>query len=202
MIAAKVEILVIEQSAILRAGLHKVLSTKQMAGVAVYLSAWDGDWKQLLDKVQAQVIVASVDFFEQEQAYFKKLKTQSAFKRVALVYAYQHPTKLEQFDAVIYLDEAEDLIRNKIMELQQAPKAEEAAAPKVEDTDMLSGREKEVLKLLASGYSTKGIAETLFISTHTVNAHRKNILKKLDIKTISGLTIYAVLNNIISLEEV
>ncbi|MCG8332751.1 MAG: LuxR C-terminal-related transcriptional regulator [Chitinophagales bacterium] len=65
----------------------------------------------------------------------------------------------------------------------------------------LSSREKEILKLLVNGNTTKQIATALHISPHTVNAHRKNIMRKLDIKTVSGLTIYAVLNNIITLKE-
>ncbi|HPE54877.1 MAG TPA: LuxR C-terminal-related transcriptional regulator [Bacteroidales bacterium] len=61
----------------------------------------------------------------------------------------------------------------------------------------LSVREKEVLKLVALGLSNKEIADQLFISVHTVISHRKNITEKLGIKSISGLTVYAILNKII-----
>ena len=61
----------------------------------------------------------------------------------------------------------------------------------------LTGREIEVLKLLAMGNSNKEIAAKLFISTHTVISHRKNISEKLSIRSASGLTVYAVLNNYI-----
>ncbi len=61
----------------------------------------------------------------------------------------------------------------------------------------LTRREKEVLKLVASGFSNKIIAEDLFISTHTVISHRKKITEKTGIKSISGLTVYAILNNLI-----
>ena len=59
----------------------------------------------------------------------------------------------------------------------------------------LTDREIEVLKLLAMGNSNKEIAAKLFISTHTVISHRKNISEKLSIRSASGLTVYAVLNN-------
>jgi len=65
----------------------------------------------------------------------------------------------------------------------------------------LSKREKTILKYVALGYTTKEIAEELFLSPHTVVTHRKNISNRLGIKTVSGLTIYAVLNNIIDLSE-
>lgn len=55
-----------------------------------------------------------------------------------------------------------------------------------------SSREREVLQLLAEGKSTKEIAGTLFVSTKTVETHRKHILDKLGLRNISDLTKYAV----------
>jgi DNA-binding NarL/FixJ family response regulator len=66
----------------------------------------------------------------------------------------------------------------------------------------LSDREKEILKYVAMGYTNKEIADKLFLSVHTVMTHRKNITAKLGIKTISGLTLYAILNGLVSLNEV
>ena len=66
----------------------------------------------------------------------------------------------------------------------------------------LSEREKTILTHVAKGLTNKEIAEILFLSAHTVITHRKNITNKLGIKTISGLTIYAILNNLIKMEEV
>jgi len=69
-------------------------------------------------------------------------------------------------------------------------------------TSSLSKREKNILREVAMGLTNKEIADKLFISIHTVTTHRKNITQKLGIKTVSGLTIYAILNGIIKLEEV
>jgi DNA-binding NarL/FixJ family response regulator len=66
----------------------------------------------------------------------------------------------------------------------------------------ISMREKEVLKLVALGLTNKEIGERLFISTHTVITHRKNITAKLGIKTIAGLTVYSVINKLIRAEEI
>jgi DNA-binding CsgD family transcriptional regulator len=66
----------------------------------------------------------------------------------------------------------------------------------------LSEREKDVLQLVALGHSNKEIAEKLFISIHTVISHRKNITEKLGIKSISGLTVYAILNKMIDTEHI
>ena len=55
----------------------------------------------------------------------------------------------------------------------------------------LSTREKDILKLISHGYTNSEIAEKLYISTHTVAAHRRNLLKKIDVKNTAGLVRYA-----------
>ena len=69
-------------------------------------------------------------------------------------------------------------------------------------TSTLSSREIEVLKLVAKGQINKHIADVLSISLHTVISHRKNITAKLGIKTVSGLTMYAVLNGLVSSKDI
>jgi two-component system, NarL family, response regulator NreC len=66
---------------------------------------------------------------------------------------------------------------------------------------LLSGREREVLQLVAEGKSTKEIAFKLFVSTKTVETHRKQIMDKLNIRTVAGLTKYAIREGLTSLEN-
>ena len=66
----------------------------------------------------------------------------------------------------------------------------------------LSLREIEVLQLIVKGITNKEIADKLYISLNTVQTHRKNITTKLGIKTVSGLTFYAIMNGIISGEDI
>lgn len=67
-----------------------------------------------------------------------------------------------------------------------------------ENQEGLTPREVEVLKLVAIGMQNKQIAERLTLSSHTVVSHRKNITKKLGITTVSGLTVYALINGLIN----
>ena len=66
----------------------------------------------------------------------------------------------------------------------------------------LSGRENDILKHVALGYTNQEIADKLFLSVHTVTTHRKNITRKLGIKTVSGLTVYALMNRLVLSTEI
>lgn len=68
--------------------------------------------------------------------------------------------------------------------------------------DDLSAREIDVLRLVTQGYINKEIADKLGISLTTVISHRKNISGKLGIKSVSGLTIYAVMNGYIDADRI
>lgn len=60
------------------------------------------------------------------------------------------------------------------------------------DPTVLSDREVEIIRLIASGLTTKEIASTLYRSSHTISTHRKNIMRKLNLKTSSELMVFAM----------
>jgi len=64
----------------------------------------------------------------------------------------------------------------------------------------LSAREREVLQLIAEGWSTKQIATHLYVSVKTIETHRRQIMKKLDLHTIADLTKYAIREGLTSIE--
>lgn len=65
----------------------------------------------------------------------------------------------------------------------------------------LTQREKEVLVLIAEGYKNRDIADTLFISLKTVERHRANLMKKLDLHNSAAITSYAIQNKLVSPES-
>lgn len=103
-----------------------------------------------------------------------------------------------QFLEIIYLQDGKSTIIQKLRNVATSFPPSEISKADLE----ISDREKLVVKYVALGLTNKEIADKLFISTHTVITHRKNITKKLGIKTVSGLTIYAIMNNLIELEEI
>jgi DNA-binding NarL/FixJ family response regulator len=61
----------------------------------------------------------------------------------------------------------------------------------------ISGRELEIIRLIAEGYSNIEIADHLCLSAHTVTTHRKNIMGKLQVNNTAGLVMYAIRNNLL-----
>ena len=79
---------------------------------------------------------------------------------------------------------------------------QEEPEPDNTTTDTLSEREKEVIVCVVKGMANKEIADQLYISVNTVMTHRRNISRKLQIHSPAGLTIYAIVNGLIKLEDV
>ena len=64
--------------------------------------------------------------------------------------------------------------------------------------ELLTKREREVIKLIAEGYKTREIADYLSLSPKTVEKHRTNLMKKLDLHSVSEVTLYAIQNGLVS----
>lgn len=70
-----------------------------------------------------------------------------------------------------------------------------------DDQQTLSSREKEIVVCVVKGMTNREIADRLYLSTHTVITHRRNIARKLQVHSASGLTVYAIVNKLIELKD-
>lgn len=67
-----------------------------------------------------------------------------------------------------------------------------------ENQSQITDREVEIVKLLSNGYNSKEIGDMLFISEHTVNTHRRNMVRKLDLRNSYQLIVWAFKEKILS----
>ena len=104
---------------------------------------------------------------------------------------------LKQYDGVISIYDSPVSI---IKKLRKASESDQDLSHS--DTEGLSSREKEILVCVAKGMLNKEIADYYNISIYTVITHRKNITRKTGIKTVAGLTVYALLNNLIDINSI
>lgn len=116
---------------------------------------------------------------------------------VALVTTHTDLSLLKSYDGVIEISDTKLKVLNTLNQVVQNSERGE----KNDDVE-LSKREIDVLIAVAKGMMNKEIADQMNISIHTVISHRKNITRKTGIKSVSGLTVYALLNNLIDETEV
>ena len=139
-----------------------------------------------------QIAVINPSAIQNRIADFVKLKNNhTQILWVALVYSFFDDEVIRKFDDTLLITAAPDQISRKLGQIN-------TATDKDQHED-LSDREIEVLSQLVKGLSNKEIADKLNISIHTVISHRKNITEKTGIKSLSGLTIYAITRKIIPL---
>ncbi len=125
---------------------------------------------------------------------------------IGLFSSYVDRNSTSLFNNNIYINDTEDqiidTIKNAIDQIDQVNTQTKGSSDNINLEEQLSKREIEVLKLLVRGYTAKEIASKLFISTHTVVTHRKNISKKLNIKSTSAMAIYAVTAKLVNIDDV
>jgi len=183
------KIIIVHSSEIVRKGLETILKSS-FAGEIVTLSSLD------LAATKTGEYEKVVIFYESKYyPEIKKLKVQVA----QLIAIAENPgAKPEnEYESFITLDSTEPEILKWVKDTGIPESRDEG-----KEGDELTTREREVLQLVARGFSNKMIADKLFISTHTVISHRKNITDKIGIKSISGLTVYAILNRLIDTAEI
>jgi DNA-binding NarL/FixJ family response regulator len=122
-----------------------------------------------------------------------------AMKCIALLYNLTDNSILLPFDEKINIYDTNDEIRQK---LEQLYAEEIQGITENDEQQILSVREKEIVVCVVKGLTNRAIADRLFLSTHTVITHRRNIARKLQIHSASGLTVYAIVNKLIELKEV
>ncbi|MCZ6521936.1 MAG: response regulator transcription factor [Bacteroidetes bacterium] len=96
----------------------------------------------------------------------------------------------EIMNAIVATAKNEKFFCNKILDIilaKHLSKEDDDCAP-----TELTVRELEIVGLIAEGHSTKDIAEELYLSTHTVYTHRKNVMRKLNVNSASELILYAI----------
>ena len=150
-----------------------------------------------IDEYELNLIIVNPSQLLNRVKAFKHIKKISQIQWAALVYSFYDSETLSNFDEVIRVTDTPETIINAINKIADTDIAESDTAV----LESLSERETEVLVQLVTGLSNKEIADKLNISIHTVISHRKNITQKTGIKSQSGLTIYALSNKIISLDN-
>jgi DNA-binding NarL/FixJ family response regulator len=189
-------IAIIEKSNIIKEGLTYLLKAHNVCSQIAKLDSID-DWFFVFKDEKPDLIIINPDRLKDSDLDKTRQKIEISDKVpiIALLYQYFDRDVYNMFPVTIYITDTEDVILNKLRSKQK--KEQDAASG-----EKLTDREKSVLKLLLKGMSNKEVADKLVISPHTVITHRKNIVEKTGIRSLSGLAIYAILNNITDMDGI
>ena len=135
----------------------------------------------------------------ENRPFFSQLRQ----KTIVLTISADSDKQLSDFHCIcVNVPEAE-LVRSLIM-LEQYAHGDGRNLPPMprQEPNILSDREAEVMVLIVKGYINKEIAERLHIGLATVITHRKNIMEKLGVKSVSALTIYAVMHGYVDINKI
>lgn len=194
-----IRIAVAETSVVIRSGL--TLALKRLPGLKVQpiellsVEALDDCLRTHCPDILV-VSPAFGDYFDVVR--FKEDTVGKKIRLVALVSSFVDGALLAKYDESISIFDDLETIATKVSKLQNLDLINDGE----ESQDALSQREKEIVVCVVKGMTNKETAEKLFLSIHTVITHRRNISKKLQIHSAAGLTIYAIVNKLVSLSDV
>lgn len=214
----KIRVLLVDDHAIVRAGLHLLVESQpdmEVVGEAangqealrgarelrpdvivmdVAMPGLNGlEATRLLKEANLQVQILALTMHEDERYFFEMLHAGAS----GYVVKGAPPSDLLQAIRCVYQGQAYlyPSLAKKLME-EYLSKAKDGR----QDYDDLTDREREVLRLIAEGKTSKEIADLLFLSVHTVERHRQNIMGKLQLHNRAELVKYAIRKGLIDVE--
>ena len=195
----KLKVIIATESYVVNQGFHLIFNKLRQSHVV--------DKVDSITKLNSFLEKESTDLILLSTSLIHGFELNDLFKRFGknrpqlIAYISDKNKKLENqnlFSESIHTSDSKDEILRKLNDLM-----DKTLGNSVEnESSDLSEREKDILKEVAQGLTNNEIADKLFISAHTVITHRKKITKKLGIKSVSGLTVYAIINGLIEMEDV
>ena len=191
-------VIICEASEIITAGLYDIIQGMADCDVVARIDTPELLFEKVLT-CNANLLIINTNLlgFSDRNMLQQLVKEHPNLTIVAMVTGYVESSLLRGYDGIIEIGDTKLKVINKLNQLMQDNNRQD----KTDDVE-LSRREIDVLVAVAKGLMNKEIADLMNISIHTVISHRKNITRKTGIKSVSGLTVYALLNNLIDETEV
>jgi len=196
-VTQKITVILIERSYLLRSGIEELL--KEFQGI--YLAEiYDGTEKNLVKKINTLkpdcVIVNPKAITDSLNTFIRSLNNGATV--IGLISGNTADHIKSRFANTLHIKDGKHELMNSLSQIIGHKKSKKAS----DKNQPLTERELTILKHITLGLTNQEVAEKLFLSVHTVMTHRKNITKKLGIKTVSGLTVYALLNKVIDIQDI
>ena len=191
------KVAIAETSVIIRSGLALVLKRGQ--GILPIEIASPDTLSDCIRLHKPDILIINPSFpgyFDIQK--FREDTSDYNIKCVALLCSVGDQSLLRYYDDTFSLYDDLEMLKEKLLKLLDVTDELESETGQ----DVLSNREKEIITCVVKGMTNKEIADALFLSAHTVITHRRNIARKLQIHSPAGLTIYAIVNKLVELQDI
>lgn len=192
----RVHIVIAEPSVIIRTGLFSVLKRISSLNIDIAEIGNLSSLSAQLRRYRPDILIVNplqIGAFSLSQ--IKSDADMPQMKVVALLLALVNNDILKQYDDCFSVNDSPEVIKEKLTRIVNADEKKTCRQE-------LSAREKEIIGCVVKGLTNKQIAEHLCLSTHTIMTHRRNIANKLQIHSSAGLTIYAIVNKLVEINEI
>lgn len=192
-------VILVESSFIIQSGIEQLLL--EIPGMFL-TEIFDGTEKKLSEKIQNKkpdIIIINPDLFNRS---LTSIVNQLNKKDIILIGLINNHTPNKLRSPFRYCLTISDDKYELLEVLKNITGKNHLAKTRKQTPTALSEREKTILIQVVGGLTNQEIANKLFLSIHTVTTHRKNISRKLGIKTVSGLTVYALMNGVVELDDI
>lgn len=193
------KVAIAETSVIIRSGLALVLKRVQGMKILPIEIASPDTLSDCIRLHKPDILIINPSFpgyFDIQK--FREDTSDYNIKCVALLCSVGDQSLLRYYDDTFSLYDDLEMLKEKLLKLLDVTDELESETGQ----DVLSNREKEIITCVVKGMTNKEIAGALFLSAHTVITHRRNIARKLQIHSPAGLTIYAIVNKLVELQDI
>lgn len=192
--SVKKKILILSPSRIVARGISSILEEHGGFSIETVLTDLSRENEATVRDSMADIVIVDPVIFDytSRAAGRNRISDLTEAAVVAAPSVFIDDESVRSYDEIIGIYDTPNTIISKLR--SSTSHGGKTAEPNKEE---LSAREKEILVCVAKGMLNKEIADKYHISIYTVITHRKNITRKTGIKTVAGLTVYALLNNLI-----
>lgn len=190
------KVIIAEQAPIISSGLCQIIRKITGLRPEIYEIGSKATLMNEISSKSIHILLANPTFggiFHPEE--IRKASYNPTIKIFAIEYGKLYGETLSLFDGHVHITDGLETLSRKLMPVVKDQE-------EVHEKDTLSSREKEIISLVVKGFTNQEIADRLYLSIHTVITHRRNIARKLEIHSATGLTIYAIVNKIVDLSEI
>lgn len=193
--SSRIHVAICEPSDIIRQGLVSILKKLTTLNIDILEIVNLPNLIPLIIKSKPNIIIINPSYIGSLNLNTLKKETNLPnIQYIALQTTILDTQLLTQFNQVINIMDRPEEIKEKLIKLTTTT----INTTKKE----LSVRERDIIKLVVKGMTNKQIANQLCLSIHTIITHRRNISTKLQIHSTSGLTIYAIINKLVEINEI